>query len=108
VVWRRRRSCGRTQTDSRIMENTQRTYLVVLARWEWGGEGRGRIGEVERNRHTSMNPQSYFFLKIIITIGARTAEPTKHAPPNFQAFSLSLVRAYTLIIRNMMYNELRM
>jgi hypothetical protein len=62
---------------------------------------------IKKSKHTSITPHSYFLLKIIITMGASTALPTKQAPPNFQAFSLSLVRAYTLIIRNIIYNELR-
>jgi hypothetical protein len=53
-------------------------------------------------KQTSTKPHSYFVLKINITIGAPTALPTKHTPPSFHAFSLSLVRAYTLSIINKM------
>lgn len=58
--------------------------------------------QISRNKFTSIKPQPYFFSKIIIAIGANTALPTKHNPPSFQAFSLSLVLAYTLNIKKRM------
>jgi hypothetical protein len=119
VVWRRRRSWGRTQTDSRIVEKIQKSCWIIRqtipndrsGRYIQEGDG-GVAGKLEEGDGlTSLNPHPgfpSFFLKINITIGAKTALPTKLAAPNFHAFSLSRVLAYTRIIRSKMYKELRM
>ena len=57
-----------------------------------------------RNCHklTSQKDHSSFFMNMSIAKGASSSEPPRHAPPNFQAFSRSLVRGNTLIMMNMM------
>ena len=42
------------------------------------------------------------FLKMVYQKGAMTTLPSRQYMPNFHAFSLSRVRAYTLVIRKMM------
>lgn len=47
------------------------------------------------------------FLKMRYQKGAMTTLPSRQYIPNFHAFSLSLVRAYTLVIKKMMYSDER-
>jgi len=83
------------------------TLHFVVRLGEGYKERRGG-NEKRRGKQTSIHPQYLDFLKIIIINGAPTALPTRHAAPNFHAFSRSLVRAYTLSIKNRMYTLLRM
>lgn len=43
--------------------------------------------------------------KMAATIGAPTTDPSTLQIPSFQAFSRSLVRAYTLVMRKTMYSD---
>jgi len=45
------------------------------------------------------------FLKMRYQNGVMQMAPARQYRPNFHAFSLSRVRAYTLVIKKMMYNE---
>lgn len=45
------------------------------------------------------------FLKVRYQKGVMTRLPSRQYMPNFQAFSRSLVRAYTLVMRKMMYRD---
>lgn len=47
-------------------------------------------------------------MKMAATTGALTMEPSKLQSPIFHAFSRSLVRAYTLVIRNTIYSDVEM
>jgi hypothetical protein len=40
--------------------------------------------------------------------GDSSSEPTRHAAPNFHAFSRSRVRAYTRIMMKIMYSDVAM
>jgi hypothetical protein len=57
--------------------------------------------------HTPMN--TFFlithFLKVRYQNGVRQMAPARQYRPNFHAFSLSRVRAYTLVIKKMMYSD---
>jgi hypothetical protein len=50
-------------------------------------------------------PPFTHFLKSKNQNGAMMRLPTKQYMPNFHAFSRSRVRAYTLLIKNIMYRE---
>jgi hypothetical protein len=67
--------------------------------------GRGRDG-VRLENTLRMGPCPMTMLpKIRYQIGAMTMLPRRQYMPNFQAFSRSRVRAYTLVIKKMMYRD---